>query len=234
MTYIGKRINSIISTYIAPNGREIRNIKFYNKDTQEVIANTNERGWLTETNPYGSDMRVDGFCIKGEVKSYNANVDIKKKMSLGENFTVNVQKKYNFDEPQCELYVVIDNKNAKLLKDERQQELMTTVYDNISTNTYFYRVVEIEVEEAMKGKRISVSFKNNIGNRQEDTTKENAELDKVYEVIKELGIYVDKSDVGKILNKFNLVQRDETLQDQITKRVQETYPNEKYDKIINY
>ena len=28
MTYIGKRINSIISTYFAPNGREIRNIKF--------------------------------------------------------------------------------------------------------------------------------------------------------------------------------------------------------------
>ena len=234
MTYIGKRINLGVSTYIAPNGRKIRNIKFYNKDTQEVIADTNERGWLTETNPYGSDMRVDGFCIKGEVKSYNANVDIKKKMSLGENFTVNVQKKYNFDEPACELYVVVDNENVKLLKDERQQEIMTTVYDEVQTTTHFYRVVEIEVEEAMKGKRISVSFKNNVGNRQEDTTKEQDLLDKTYEAIKELGIYVNKSDVGKILNKFNLVQRSETLQEQITKRVQETYPNEKYDKIINY
>ena len=78
-------------------------------------------------------------------------------MSLGENFTINVPKQYNFDEPACELYVVIDNESVKLLKDEKQQELMTTVYDNIKTTTHFYRVAEIEVQEDTD-KRTSVSL----------------------------------------------------------------------------
>ena len=233
MTYIGKRINSIISTYIAPNGREIKSIKFYNKDTQEVVAYTNRQGWLTETNPYGSDIRLDGFIVKGEIKSYNANADVKKKMSLGENFTINIQKDYNFDEPACELYVLIDNENVKVLRDENTQEFMSTAYDTIQATTYFYKEVDIEVE-GMKGERTSVSFKNNTGKREEDTTKENAELEKAYKVIEELGIYVNKSDVGKILNKFKLVKREETLQDKITKRVQQANPTEKYNKIINY
>ena len=232
MTYIVKTHGSIISTYIAENGREIKSIKFYNKETKEVIAFTNQ-GWLTETNPYGSDMRLNGFLVKGEIKNYNASANIEKKMSLGENFTVNVAKEYHFDEPACELYVAIDNESVKVLRNEKQQELISTCYDKIQATTYFYNVVELEIQEDTD-KRTSVSFKNNIDSREEDCTQENEILNKTCETIKELGIYIDKSDVGKILNKFNLVQKDNSLQEQIAKRVQQEHSDEKYDKIIAY
>ena len=229
--YIGKRPNSIISTYICNNGREIKNINFYKKETQEIIASC--RGWLTKTNSYNSDIRLNGFYIKGDVKNYNANADIRKKMALGENFTVNVQKQYHFDDPACDLYIVIDEDNIRILEDEKQQELITHVSSGVSATTYFYRIVKIEVQ-GNTDTRTSITCKNNIGEREENTLEENKMLDDIYETAKSLGIYIEKADVGKILNKFNLIQREKSLQETIGERIQKEHSNEKFDKVINY
>ena len=226
-TFISKRYNSIISTYYANNGRAINNINFYNKETGEIVAYN--RSWLNGSDDYHDRERLDGFYVYGEVKSYNAE----KKMKLGGNFTVNIGKKSSYDEPQCDLYVEIDNKTVKLVKQFDYQELLVGTYNEITAETYFYKRTEIEVEVGLE-QRTSVYFNNMVGERKEDTTKEQAELDKTYETFRELGIYVNKSDVAKILNQFKFVQRDNSLGDEITSRVQAEHSSEEYGKIMKY
>ena len=230
-TFISKRYGSIISTYYAKNGRAINNINFYNKETGEIVAHN--RGWLNGSDDYYDRNRLDCFYVYGEVKSYNAGTDVEKKMKLGGNFTVNIGKKSSYDEPQCDLYVEIDNKTVKLVKQFDYQELSINTFNEITAGTYFYKRTEIEVEVGLE-QRTSVYFNNMVGERKEDTTKEQAELDKTYETFRELGIYVDKSDVAKILNRFKFVQRDNSLGDEITNRVQAEHSSEEYGKIMKY
>ena len=230
-TFISKRYNSFISTYIAGNGREINNINFYNKETGEIVAHN--RGWLNGSDDYHDRERLDGFYVYGEVKNYNAGTGVEKKMKLGGNFTVNIGKKSSYDEPQCDLYVEIDNETVKLVKQFDYQELLVGTYNEITAGTYFYKRTEIEVEVGLE-QRTSVYFNNMVGERKEDTTKEQAELDKTYETFRELGIYVEKSDVAKILNQFKFVQRDNSLSDEITSRIQAEHSSEEYGKIMKY
>ncbi len=226
-TFICRRYGSLLSTYMAGNGRYVNEINFYNKETGEIVAHN--RGWLNGSDDYHDRERLDGFYVYGEVKSYNAGTNVKKKMELGGNFTVNIGKKSSFDEPQCDLYVEIDGETVKLVKQFDYQELFVCTYNEITAETYFYKRTEIEVEIGLE-QRTSVYFNNMIGERKEDTTKEQAELDKTYETFRELEIYVSKSDVAKILNKFKFVQRDNSLGDEITSRVQAEHSSEEYEK----
>lgn len=216
-TYIGRQ-RGFISTYYI-HGREIKNIHFYTKN--EGVKISTNRGWLNGENISYSDCnRVDGFYVKGEVTSHNKTLDINKRMLKGGNFTVNIDKQFSCDDKQCELYVEIDGEVTKLLNIEEETEI--NVYDHdLSAYKLIWKKACLEITTTKEGLTCKSYIKSLGENIKQDTSKYTKEIDKLKEVLQTNHVYLsNESDLIKIYNLFNLVQRDKALTETIKEKLE--------------
>ena len=165
---------------------------------------------------------IQDIRITKELKFYKANFNIEK--ANGYHFTVNNAKKSSYDDPSCDLYLYVSSDedteaDFKFVSSKEYRDLNGYSSNFTATLMHFNHVVIKALHggkcRALDPKEVeNIYINDHTHNEKIDLEKESKLLDDTYEVIKELGIYIDKKEVGKILNAFELVKRDKTLLEQ--------------------
>lgn len=239
VTRIGTRTNSFIrSWYIPEIKRAVNRILFYNENG--IIASSNS-SWLS-SNPEYRDVGmydIKSVEVKKKVNHHNANYNLEKAMANKCHFTLNSTKKSVYDDPACDLYLYVsgeDDKEADFILNNTtiHKELITFSYE-FSAQVQTWKRAEIGLKclaISSNTDRPKAVYTQNIENR-EDTKYENylEELDKIYEEFRKKSVYVEKKDVARILNSFELIPRKETLLQQATKELKE---KENIKEILEY
>ena len=239
VTRIGTRANSFIrSWYIPEINRAVNNIVFYNENG--ILAKTNY-SWLT-SNPEYNDVGmydIKSIEVKKKVNHHNANYNLEKAMANKCHFTLNITKKSSYDDPSCDLYLYVseeDDKEADFILNNTtiHKELITFSYE-FSAQVQTWKRAEIELKclaissNTDRPKAVyvqSIEDRENLG-----YTNYEKELDKIYEEFRKKSVYVEKKDVARILNSFELIPRKETLLQQATKELKE---KENIKEILEY
>lgn len=228
VTRIGRRTNSICSTYVL--NREINTISFYTKENGVII--TTNSGWLCgENKDYNDFNRLDEFFVNGEVTNHNTNTDIEKRMKKGGNFTINMPKgSYDFD-PKCNLYIEIDNNYVKLIDVTNYQELYISEF-SFDCTTRFYKRAILQICTSLKDFPLCMGttyIQQLVDKRVENTQDVKENLDRMEEILKDNRIYtIEKSTLAQLLNKFDLVLKSETVTETLTKRIKASHSDEVY------
>lgn len=195
-----------ISTYGLNNGYEVDRIIFYLKAEQEPLATT-ACGWLESngTNPHNG-RRITEIQIKPyTIHKHTDNEEtIKKYMSKGGNFVI-THGMNQFKEKKATLYIEVDNTNVKMEGGD-----ITEVYDE---SVYSLRVTKRLLSETIlniAGTKVNVfEYVHEIT---EPVNKEHIkEVETVKELLKETGIYLENSDINKLVNAFKLEKREKTF-----------------------
>lgn len=195
-----------ISTYGLNNGYEVDHIVFYLKAEQEPFAKT-ACGWLESkgTNPCNG-TRITEIQIKPyTVHRHTDNEEtIKKYMAKGGNFVI-THGMNQYNEKKATLYIEVDNTNVKMEGGD-----ITEVYDE---NIYSLRVTKRLLSETIlniAGTKVNVfEYVHEIT---EPINKEHIkEVEAVKELLKEAGIYLENSDINKLVNAFKLEKREKTF-----------------------
>ena len=221
MQTIGSRPNSFVRTYfIEEIGRSVNRIHFYNDNG--VIA-TSDRAWLS-ANPEFRDVSlfdIQDIRITKELKTHKANYNLEKAMADKCHFVINKVKQNSYDDLCCDLYLYVSSDedteaDFKFVSSKEYRDLNGYSSDFTATLMHFNHVTIKALHggkcRALDPKEVEYIYINDhTHNEKIELEKESKLLDDTYEVIKELGIYIDKKEVGKILNIFKLVQRDKTL-----------------------
>lgn len=195
-----------ISTYGLNNGYEVDHIVFYLKAEQEPFAQT-ACGWLESkgTNPCNG-TRITEIQIKPyTIHRHTDNEEtIKKYMAKGGNFVItHGMNKYN--EKKATLYIEVDNDTVKMDGGD-----ITEVYDE---SVYSLRVTKRLLSETILNiAGVQVNVFEYVHEITEPVNKEHIkEVEAVKELLKEAGIYLENSDINKLVNAFKLEKREKTF-----------------------
>jgi hypothetical protein len=235
MQTIGSRPNSFIRTYfIEEIGRSVDRIHFYNDNG--IIA-TSDRAWLSAC-PEFRDVSlydIQDIRISKELKTHKANYNLEKAMANKCHFVINNTKKSNWDDLSCDLYLYVSSDedteaDFKFISSEEYRDLNGYSNNFTATLMHFNHVVIKALHggkcRALDPKEVeNIYINDHTHNEKIELEKENKLLEDTYKVIEKLGIYINKDEVGKILNAFELVQRNETLLEQGLKHIE---ANERY------
>ena len=229
VTRIGTRPNSFIrSWYIPEIKRAVNKIFFYNENG--IIASSNS-SWLS-SNPEYNDIGiydVKSIEVKKKVNHHNANYNLDKAMANKCHFTLNITKKSSYDDPSCDLYLYIsgeDDKEADFILNNVNihKELLTFSY-NFTAQVQTWKRAEIGLKclaVTSNTNRPKAVYVQSIEDRENlKYIKYEEELDKLCEEFRKKSVYVDKQDIARILNSFELIPRKETLLQQATKELKE-------------
>lgn len=227
VTRIGRKEGSICSTYVL--NREINTISFYTK--QDGVIITTNSGWLCfENKSYNDYNRLDKFFVNGEVSTHNANTDIEKRMKKGGNFTINIPKEtYDF-EPKCNLYIEIDNNYVKLVDVSNYQELYISEF-SFDCTTRFYKRAILQICTSLKDFPLCMGttyIQQQVNKRVEDTQDVKENLDRMEQILRDNHVFMEKSTIAQLLNRFDLVLKSETVTETLTKIIKMEHADEVY------
>lgn len=195
-----------ISTYGLNNGYEVDHVVFYLKAEQESFAKT-ASGWLEAngTNPHNG-RRITEIQIKPyTIHKHTDNEEtIKKYMSKGGNFVI-THGMNKYKEKTATLYIEVDNTNVKMEGGDIKE-----VYDE---SVYSLRVTKRLLSETILNiAGVKVNVFEYVHEITEPISKEHIkEVETVKEVLKEAGIYLENSDINKLVNAFKLEKREKTF-----------------------
>ena len=224
MKTIGSRPNSFVRTYfIEEINREVSRIHFYNDNG--IIA-TSDRAWLS-ANPEFRDVSlfdIQDIKITKELKTHKANYNLEKATADKCHFTINNVKKSNWDDPSCDLYLYVSSDedteaDFKFVSSKEYRDLNGYSRDFTATLMHFNHVTIKALHggkcRALDPKEVeNIYINDHTHNEKIELEKEGKLLDEACDIISSLGIYMDKAEIGKILNAFELVKRDKTLLEQ--------------------
>lgn len=154
-------------------GRHLNSISFYN---EEKILFTENKGW------FGSNNNLDSLIIP--------TVKVKRKADLKHKgaFVLPINDYYG---KRYDLFIQVDNKDIKIIKQERKQTDYT--YDirvyNLYTISILGKIVEVEENAGFI------------------RTEKGKELDKWTAILKNDRIDIDSYNLSKLLDKYNLVEK---------------------------
>lgn len=195
-----------ISTYLLNNGYEVDHIVFYLKAEQEPFAKT-ACGWLeaTGTTPHNG-TRITEIQIKPyTIHKHTDNEEtIKKYMSKGGNFVI-THGMNQYKEKKATLYIEVDNTNVKMEGGD-----ITDVYNESVYNLTVTKRLLSETILNIAGVKVNVfEYVHEIT---EPVNKEyTEEVERMKEVLKEAGIYLENTDINKLVNAFKLEKREKTF-----------------------
>ena len=195
-----------ISTYGLNNGYEVDHIVFYLKAEQEPFAKT-ACGWLEAngTNPYNG-TRITEIQIKPyTIHKHTDNEEtIKKYMAKGGNFVI-THGMNEFKEKKATLYIEVDNTNVKMEGGD-----ITEVYTESDYKLTVTKRLLSETILNIAGTKVNVfEYVHEIT---EPVNKEHIkEVEAVKELLQEAGIYLENSDINKLVNAFKLEKREKTF-----------------------
>ena len=195
-----------ISTYGLNNGYEVDHIVFYLKAEQEPFAKT-ACGWLESngTNPYNG-TRITEIQIKPyTIHKHTDNEEtIKKYMSKGGNFVI-THGMNQFKEKKATLYIEVDNDTVKMEGGD-----ITEVYTESDYKLTVTKRLLSETILNIAGTKVNVfEYVHEIT---EPINKEHIkEVEAVKELLQEAGIYLENSDINKLVNAFKLEKREKTF-----------------------
>ena len=232
ITRIGRRDNSIVSTYVISDiGKEVRSISFYTKADGVIIRS--DHSWLCGENKEYTDFnRLDEFQIKGGLTHHNATLNVENRMKKGGSFTVNAQKKYCFDEPCCDLYIEIDNDFVKLIDVHNYQELFVSEF-SFEAKTLFFKRAIIQICTDLGNYPLCMTntyIQEHTGSREENTKDAKENLDRMNDILRDKFhlFCLDKSGLAQLINRFNLTLKAVTVVETLTKTIKMEHPTEKY------
>ena len=195
-----------ISTYGLNNGYGVDHIVFYLKAEQEPFAKT-ASGWLEAngTTPHNG-TRITEIQIKPyTIHKHTDNEEtIKKYMSKGGNFVI-THGMNKYKEKTATLYIEVDNTNVKMEGGD-----ITEVYNESVYNLTVTKRLLSETILNIAGVKVNVfEYVHEIT---EPINKEYIkEVERMKEVLKEAGIYLENTDVNKLVNAFKLEKREKTF-----------------------
>ena len=227
LTRIGRRTNSICSTYVL--NREVKTINFYTKEDGVIISTS--CGWICGENKDFNDFnRLDEFFVNGEITNHNASTDIEKRMKKGGNFTVNAPKEpYDFD-AKCNLYIEIDNNYVRLVDVTNYQELYISEF-SFDCTTRFYKRATLQICTSPKDFPICMGttyIQQHVNTREENTQDVKENLERMRDILVNNHVYIEESKIAQLLNKFDLVLKSETVTETLAKRIKASHSDEVY------
>ena len=195
-----------ISTYLLNNGYEVDHIVFYLKAEQEPFAKT-ACGWLEAngTNPCNG-TRITEIQIKPyTIHKHTDNEEtIKKYMAKGGNFVI-THGMNKYKEKTATLYIEVDNTNVKMEGGD-----VTEVYNESVYNLTVTKRLLSETILNIAGVKVNVfEYVHEIT---EPVNKEyTEEVERMKEVLKGAGIYLENTNVNELVNAFKLEKREKTF-----------------------
>ena len=203
--FIGQSSNWYNPYYISECDKYCNNILFHNGS--EVICSVG-RGWFDDirNNEGYSGITLIGV---GELKKATNFSDedkreksIEKHIKAKEYFYILNPREYG--EVTCDLYLYVDEDKIKTVECREYIEDYKSEYD-LTYTKYNHRVYKFNING------IIVEVDNRIGKVEIDTKELVESADELEKLFRDNSIFLDKADVCKILNSFEVKVRDKKL-----------------------
>ena len=234
---IGKVTNTFIRTWqMLDIAREISNIAFY--DDNGIITQSRS-GWLESKFDNAGYYDIQAVVLSLELKHHNSGYNLEKAMKNKCHFTINNKKEYSFDEPSCTLYLYVNGVDFELVSKEKYQRLFTYSADlSYSIQPYNFTTIKAMHGVIIRGcvekdTKIKVACYERTCERITLSKEKDTELlNKTIAEFKDLGIYLKESDIGKILDNYNLTKKETSTIDSLIPSIEAKHG--KFAEILKY
>ena len=234
---IGKVTNTFIRTWqMLDIAREISNIAFY--DDNGIITQSRS-GWLESKFDNAGYYDIQAVVLSLELKHHNNGYNLEKAMKNKCHFTINNKKEYSFDEPSCTLYLYVNGVDFELVSKEKYQRLFTYSADlSYSIQPYNFTTIKAMHGVIIRGcvekdTKIKVACYERTCERITLSKEKDTELlNKTIAEFKDLGIYLKESDIGKILDNYNLTKKETSTIDSLIPSIEAKHG--KFAEILKY
>ena len=234
---IGKVTNTFIRTWqMLDIAREISNIAYY--DDNGIITQSRS-GWLESKFDNAGYYDIQAVVLSLELKHHNNGYNLEKAMKNKCHFTINNKKEYSFDEPSCTLYLYVNGVDFELVSKEKYQRLFTYSADlSYSIQPYNFTTIKAMHGVIIRGcvekdTKIKVACYERTCERITLSKEKDTELlNKTIAEFKDLGIYLKESDIGKILDNYNLTKKETSTIDSLIPSIEAKHG--KFAEILKY